>query len=114
MAPSDDEPVSGHRSLTVLKAELAAMRAQVTQLRSENTRLLRLLDLTPAQGCPPGPVQTGIFDAPRGAVHVGSQPSAKVAFFVALFGARTDVYAVRWENRGRARAGWMPELAAPP
>ena len=33
----------------VLGAELAALRVQVADLRSENARLLRLLDLTPAQ-----------------------------------------------------------------
>ncbi|MDT0264475.1 TOTE conflict system archaeo-eukaryotic primase domain-containing protein [Jatrophihabitans lederbergiae] len=110
MAPSDDEPASGHRSLTVLEAELAAMRAQVAHLRSENARLLRLLDLTPAQARPPGPAQTGIFDAAPGSVHVGSSPATKVAFFAALFGARTDVYAVRWENRRSGKAGWMPAV----
>jgi hypothetical protein len=99
MAPSNDEPTGGQRSRDGLDAELAAMRAQVAHLRSENARLLRLLDLTPAQAIPPGPVQTGIFDAAPGSVHVGSSPAMKVAFFAALFSARTDVYAVRWENR---------------
>ena len=110
MAPSADEPAGGQRSLNVLEAELAAMRSQVAHLRSENARLLRLLDLTPAQARPPGPVQTGIFDAAPGSVHLGSSPSMKVAFFAALFGARTDVYAVRWENRRSGKAGWMPAV----
>lgn len=110
MARRDDELGNGRPSLTVLEAELDAMRAQVTHLRSENTRLLRLLDLTPAQARPPGPVQTGIFDAAPGSVHVGSSPATKVAFFAALFGARTDVYAVRWENRRSGKAGWMPAV----
>ena len=110
MAPSTDEPAGGQRSLNVLEAELAAMRSQVAHLRSENARLLRLLDLTPSQARPPGPVQTGIFDAAPGSVHLGSSPSMKVAFFAALFGARTDVYAVRWENRRSGKAGWMPAV----
>ena len=93
-----------------LEAELAAMRSQVAHLRSENARLLRLLDLTPAQARPPGPVQAGIFDAAPGSVHLGSSPSMKIAFFAALFGARTDVYAVRWENRRSGKAGWMPAV----
>lgn len=86
------------------------MRAQVAHLRSENTRLLRLLDLTPAQARPPGPVQTAIFDVAPGSVHVASSPTTKVAFFAALFGARADVHAVRWENRRSGRAGWMPAV----
>ena len=36
---------------------------------------------------------------------------AKVAFFRALFGARADVYAVRWENVRTHRSGWMPAVA---
>ena len=86
------------------------MRLQVAHLRSENARLLRLLDLTPAQARRPGPVQTGIFDAAPGSVDLGSSPSVKVAFFAALFGARTDVYAVRWENRRSGKAKWMPAV----
>ena len=34
----------------------------------------------------------------------------KVAFFGALFAARTDIYAVRYENRRASRAGWVPAV----
>jgi hypothetical protein len=50
--PGENELGDDRRSVSVLDAELAAMRAQVAHLRSENTRLLRLLDLTPAQARP--------------------------------------------------------------
>ncbi len=93
-----------------LEAELSALRFELAGLRVENTRLLRLLELTPAQARPPGPVQTGMFDAPPGLVDAGSPPAAKVAFFAALFGARTDVYAVRWQNDRSGRSGWMPAV----
>jgi hypothetical protein len=33
-----------------------------------------------------------------------------VGFFAALFAARTDVYAVRWENARTSRAGWLPAV----
>lgn len=46
-----------------LAEELAALRALTTQLRSENARLLRLLELTPKQAAPPHPAQTGFFEA---------------------------------------------------
>jgi hypothetical protein len=45
-------------------------------------------------------------------VHAGSPPDANVALFGALFAARTDVHAVRWENTrtggrdGCLRGGW--------
>ena len=98
------------RQASALDAELAALRTQVAQLRAENARLLRLLDLTPQQARPPAPVQAGIFDAAPGTIHAGTQPTVKVAFFRALFAARTDVYAIRWENARSGSAGWMPAV----
>jgi len=88
----------------------AAVAAELGRLRAENARLLRLLRLTPAEAAPPGPAQAGYFEAPPGPVHAGSAPEAKVAFFGALFAARTDVYAVRYENRRAGRAGWVPAV----
>ena len=32
----------------------------------------------------------------------------KVHFFAALFAARTDIYATRWENVRAGKAGWLP------
>ena len=74
--------------------------------------MLRLLELSPREARPPGPVQTGIFDASPGPVHAGSPAAAKVAFFAALFGARRDVYALRWENARSGRSGWTRLSAA--
>jgi hypothetical protein len=37
-----------------------------------------------------------------------SPPEAKLALFRRLFAARTDVFALRWENRTTDKAGWMP------
>jgi superfamily II DNA or RNA helicase len=84
--------------------------AELARLRAENARLLRLLELTPRQAAPPGPAQTGFFEAPPGPVHAGSAPAVKVAFFAALFAARTDVYALRWENTRAGKAGWLPAV----
>ncbi len=90
--------------------ELAAQRALVEQLRAENARLLGLLKLSPQQAAPPGPAQLGWFESAPGPVHAGSSPQAKVAFFGALFGARTDIYALRWENQRTGKAGWLPAV----
>ena len=78
--------------------------------QADNARLLRLLELSPREARPPGPVQTGIFDAQPGPVHAGSPAAAKVAFYAALFGARRDVYALRWENARSGESGWMPAV----
>lgn len=90
--------------------ELARMSAQLTQMRAENARLLKLLNLTGAQAQPPGPAQTAMFEQAPGAVDASSPAAAKVAFFLALLRARDDAYAVRWENRGDGRSGWMPAV----
>jgi superfamily II DNA or RNA helicase len=34
----------------------------------------------------------------------------KVDFFAALFAARTDIYATRWENVRTGKAGWLPAV----
>jgi superfamily II DNA or RNA helicase len=85
------------------KAELAALRA-------ENARLRRLLELTPEQAQLPRAAQTAIFHDRPGPVTGSSSGQDKVRFFRALFAARTDVYAVRWENARTARSGWSPAV----
>src|SRR5215203_1354212 len=100
----------GTLPLIGLDDELSALREDVNRLRAENARLLRLLELTPQQARPPGPVQTGVFDGQPGPAHAGSPAAAKVAFFAGLFAARTDVYALRWENARTGRGGWTPAV----
>lgn len=88
----------------------ADLLAELAQLRAENARLLRLLRLTRTEAALPRPGQAGFFEGPQGSVHGGSSPQEKVAFFGALFAARTDVYAVRWENARTGKAGWLPAV----
>jgi hypothetical protein len=93
-----------------LAEEVASLRALTARLQAENARLLRLLELTSKQAAPPGPVQTGFFEAPPGPVDRLSPPEVKVDFFGALFAARGDIYAVRWENTRTGTAGWLPAV----
>lgn len=88
----------------------AAVEAELARLRADNTRLLRLLKMTSKQAAPPGPAQAAFFDANPGMVDDGSSPDAKVAFFGALFAARTDVYAIRYDNARTGRGGWVPAV----
>jgi hypothetical protein len=37
-------------------------------------------------------------------------PTRKVGLFGALFAARTDIYAVRWENGRTGQGGWLPAV----
>src|SRR5215472_15797114 len=84
----------------------AHVARELAELRTENARLRRLLKLSRAEAAPPGPAQAGFFEAPPGPVRTESPPEAKVALFGALFAARTDIYAVRWENTRTGRTGW--------
>jgi hypothetical protein len=43
-------------------------------------------------------------------VHYRSPQDAKVAFFGALFAARTDVYATRFDNQRTGKSGWIPAV----
>ncbi len=107
---SDERGARGAGPGAGLQRELTELRDQVARLTSDNARLLKLLNLTPAQGSAPGPAQTGIFDGPPAMVDAASLPAAKVAFFAAMFTARTDVYVVRWENARTGRSGWLPAV----
>ncbi len=88
----------------------AVVEAELARLRAENARLLRLLKMTPEQAAPSAPGQAGFFEAPPGLVDDGSPPEVKVAFFGALFAARTDVYAIRYDNPRTGRGGWVPAV----
>ena len=87
-----------------------AVEAELARLRAENARLLKLLKLTRPQAAPPAPGQVAFFEAPPGVVHHRSSQEAKVAFFGALFAARTDVYAVRYDNQRTGKSGWVPAV----
>jgi superfamily II DNA or RNA helicase len=87
-----------------------AVEAELARLRAENARLLRLLKMTSKQAAPPGPAQAAFFDAPPGVVDDWSSPDVKVAFFGTLFAARTDVYAIRYDNSRTGRGGWVPAV----
>jgi superfamily II DNA or RNA helicase len=87
-----------------------AVEDELARLRAENARLLRLLNLTPQQAAPPGPAQAAYFEAPPGLVDDGSPPAAKVAFYAALFAARSDVYATRFDNPRTGKGGWVPAV----
>jgi len=84
--------------------------AELAVLRAENARLRRLLDLTPEQARLPTAAQTGLFLDRPGPVTGSSSGSDKVRFFRTLFAARTDVYAIRWDNTRTGRSGWSPAV----
>jgi hypothetical protein len=84
---------------------------ELVRLRTENARLLRLLGMTSEQARTPAPMQSGLFLDRPGMVTAASTPKEKVRFFRALFAAREDVYATRWENARTGKSGWVPAVA---
>jgi hypothetical protein len=86
------------------------LERELDQLRQENARLKKLLRLTKREAEPAAGDQSAWFDRRPGPVTAGSPAEGKVAFYSALFRARRDVYAVRWENQRRGTSGWVPSV----
>lgn len=84
---------------------------ELESLRREVARLRTLLKLTDAEAVPAHGTQAAWFDKSPGLVEASSSPQAKVEFYAALFEARRDVYAIRWENVRYGKSGWMPAVA---
>lgn len=57
MATASGSPDQGTLPFIGLDDEPSALRDEISRLRAENNRLLRLLELTPQQARQPGPVQ---------------------------------------------------------
>lgn len=93
-----------------VESELARLRRELERSRAENVRLSRLLDLRGQDTAPP-PEQLAAAVAPPGPVHMASSVADKLALYADRFRARTDVYAVRWENHRTGTSGWMPAVA---
>ena len=83
---------------------------ELEMLRADNVRLRRLLALSEEQARAADPDQPTLTGAPESAVNMGSTPDDKIRFYFDLFHCRSDVYALRWENRRDGRSGWMPAI----
>jgi superfamily II DNA or RNA helicase len=83
---------------------------ELETLRAANVRVRRLLKLSEEQARAADPDQATLSGAPESPVNMRSMPEAKVRFFLDLFRCRSDVYALRWENRRDGRSGWMPAI----
>jgi hypothetical protein len=91
-------------------SDLARLRGELERLRAENVRLSRLLDLR-GQDTAAGPEQLSAAVAAPGLVVMSSPVADKLALYADRFRARTDVYAVRWENARTGVSGWVPAVA---
>ena len=85
--------------------------AEVAALRAENDRLRAVLGLNdrPADGHVQAWAPTLLAESSdRPTVDASSTAAEKLALLRSLFGARSDVYACRWESTSTGKTGWSP------
>ena len=86
-----------------LDQQLADQQHECAQLRSENARLISLLEKHGiAHSVEPPPPAT----PPRANSHLSTEQ--KISLFRKLFRGRTDAYPVRWEKKDGSKAGYAP------
>ena len=92
-------------------ADAGDVTAELERLREENARLRALLgmDERPTEAHTVAWSPTLLSASPAVApIDAQSSNSDKLALFRSLFGARSDVYACRWESASSGKAGWSP------
>lgn len=92
-------------------ADAGDVTAELERLREENARLRALLgmDERPTDAHTVSWSPTLLSASPAVApIDAESSNTAKLALFRSLFGARSDVYACRWESSSSGKAGWSP------
>ena len=94
----------------VAESEVARLRHELERLRAENGQLSRLLELR-GQNTAPAPEQLSAAVSAPGLVTMASPLADKLALFADRFRARSDVYAVRWDNSRKGTSGWAPAVA---
>jgi len=96
-----------------LAARLDQALDEASRLREENARLRGLLGLETRRndGHRHGWAPT-LFSPPTGSLPIDGTASAdeKLALLRTLFGARSDVFAIRWENESSSKSGWSPAV----
>jgi len=92
--------------------ELEAAREEALRLRAEHERLRALLGMPDASGASEQAAAYTLFSLaePLPAVDESSSLEERVGLMRALFGARLDVYAIRWTNTRTGKAGYSPAV----
>lgn len=90
--------------------EVPTQARELEELRAENSRLRRLLELSEQESKPARQTQPELALHASGPVTKSSPSDLKVSFYQSLFRARTDIYARRWENSKAGTSGWVPAV----
>ena len=92
---------------------LVALLAELEELSADNARLRDLLGLnTRSDGGHKHVWAPTLFTQPADTPAIDSTATLedKLALLRSLFGARSDVFALRWENESRGKSGWSPAV----
>lgn len=89
-----------------LNQQLADQHQECAELRSENARLISLLEKHGIAHSVEPPLPAPSAAPPRASSNLGTEQ--KVAFFRRLFRGRTDVYPIRREKKDGSKAGYTP------
>ncbi|WP_296752903.1 DEAD/DEAH box helicase [Thiobacillus sp.] len=89
-----------------LDKQLADQQQECAQLRSENARLISLLEKHSIAHSVDPPPPALPATPPRANSHLSTEQ--KIALFRKLFRGRTDVYPIRWEKKDGSKAGYTP------
>lgn len=108
--------VTGDQATSVMESEIEAVRRQLAALEIERRRLEgRLRELEkPSRAAETSPAVTPTdppIRLPKPPVTNSSAAADKIALFGRLFGGRTDVFPVRWDNPKSGRSGYAPACA---
>ena len=80
---------------------------ELSALRTENTRLIALLEANGIEWRLPQPVSAMVQEPEPSRLST----TEKVALFRRLFRGRTDVYPIRWESKTTGKSGYAPACA---
>ena len=96
-----------------MESEIKAVRRQLAELEIERRRLeARLRDLEhhnpTADTSPKAKPMAPLMRARKPTITNASSSAEKIALFRRLFGGRTDVFPVRWDNPKTGKSGYAP------
>lgn len=89
-----------------LDQQLVDREQECVKLRTENARLIALLEKHGIAHSVEPPLQAPSASPPRASSNLSTEQ--KIALFRRLFRGRTDVYPVRWEKKDGSRSGYTP------
>lgn len=93
--------------MNTLAQQIADQQQECSKLRSENARLIALLEKHGiSHSVEPPPLPTTPVTPPRATSNLSTEQ--KIALFRRLFRGRTDVYPIRWEKKDGSKSGYTP------